>query len=365
MSYRGLAAVLMVMAVASMGPAPAAGQPGSFSGASSELRGLVVSDDDDAIIPRTPWGHPDLQGLWNNSTTTPLERMTAEEQAQGRQAQRAVSEATGGTGAGWLELGGGLDRESLIVDPPDGRIPISPAAVQRLIDRENARSGRGEADSWLDRNTWERCISRTLPIAMIPNIYNANYQILQTPTHLVILMEMIHEARIIPLDGRPHAADGIRQWLGDGRGHWEGDTLVVETLHFNDRLDGGDLQPSHIIQTTHRGSGETLRLVERFTPTDANTIDYRFTVEDPQAYTRPYTVAIPMHRRDASDPLNSLFEYACHEGNHAMVNLLTGGRANEQAALDGAALVRQQRLDAGHPGLREPAVPIVPAAQPQ
>ena len=175
-------------------------------------------------------------------------------------------------------------------------------------------------------------------------------------------MEMIHEARIIPLDGRPHAADGIRQWLGDGRGHWEGDTLVVETIHFNDRLDGGDLQPSHIIQTTHRASGKTLRLVERFTLIDANTIDYRFTVEDPQAYTRPYTVAIPMRRRDAGDLLNHLFEYACHEGNHAMVNLLKAGRADEQAALDAAALVRQQRIEAGHPGLREPAVPIVPSA---
>ena len=364
MSDRCLAMSLSIVTIMLWGPSPAAGQARISSGASVELNGLVVSEDA-SILPRTPWGHPDLQGLWNNSTTTPLERMTAEEQARGRHAQRAVSEATGGTGAGWLELGGELDRESLIVDPPDGRIRMRPEAVQRLIDREDARRGRGEADSWLDRNSWERCISRTLPIAMIPNIYNANYQILQTPTHLVLLMEMIHEARIIPLDGRPHAANAIRQWLGDGRGHWEGDTLVVETVHFNDRLDGGDLQPSHIIQTTHRGSGETLRLVERFTLTDANTIDYQFTVEDPQVYTRDYTVAIPMRRRDASDPLNSLFEYACHEGNHAMVNLLTGGRANEQAALDGAALVRQQRVEAGHPGLREPAVPIVPPVPPQ
>ena len=364
MRYRGLATSLTIITVVmSLASAPAAGQARTSSGASVELNGLVVSEDT-SILPRTPWGHPDLQGLWNNSTTTPLERMTAEEQERGRLAQQAVSRATGGTGAGWLELGGELERESLIVDPPDGRIPMRAEAVQRLIAREDARRGRGEADSWLDRNTWERCISRTLPIAMIPNIYNANYQILQTPTHVVILVEMIHEARIIPLDGRPHAADGIRQWLGDGRGHWEGDTLVVDTIHFNDRLDGGDLQPSHIIQTTHRASGETLRLVERFTLTDANTIDYRFTVEDPQAFTRPYTVAIPMRRRDASELLNHLFEYACHEGNHAMVNLLTAGRADEQAALDGAALVRRQRIEAGHPGIREPAVPIVPAAPP-
>lgn len=328
------------------------------SGASTELRGLVVSDGE-STLPRTPWGNPDLQGIWNNSTTTPFERLTASEQERGRLAQEPVRRATGGTGAAWIERAEGLERESLIVDPPDGRIPMTDAAMARLIAREHARRDRGEADSWLDRNSWERCISRTLPIAMIPNIYNANYQILQTPTHIAILIEMIHEARIIPLDGRPHASDGIRQWLGDSRGSWDGDTLVVETVHFNDRLDGGDLQPSHIIQTTHRGPGDTLRLVERFTPIDANTIDYRVTVEDQETYTQPYTVAIPMHRRDASDPLNHLFEYACHEGNHAMVNLLTAGRADEQTALDAAALVRQQRIDAGHPGVREPAVPFV------
>ena len=131
---------------------------------------------------------------------------------------------------------------------------------------------------------------------MIPTLYNANYQIFQTPDHFVLLMEMIHEARIVPLDGTPHAAGAIRQWLGDGRGRWEGDTLVVETLHFNGKLDGGDYQPSHVTPTGPRGSGETLRLTERFTLVDANTIDYRVTVEDPQTLAVPYTAAIPMHR---------------------------------------------------------------------
>ena len=306
-------------------------------------------------VPRTPWGHPDLQGLWNNSTTTPLERMTAEERAQGREARRPVIAATRGTGAAYPEQKGPLDRDSLIIDPPDGRMSMTPQAIRRLIDRENARAGRGEADSWLDRNTWERCISHTLPVAMIPNLYNANYHIFQTPHYVVLVVEMIHEARIIPLDGRPHASDEIRQWLGDSRGHWEGDTLVVETVHFNDKLDGADYQSSHVIQTGHRGSGETLRLVERFTLVDADTIDYRFTVADPQTYMRPYTAAIPMHRSD-SDVV--LFEYACHEGNHAMVNLLTAGRGDEQQALDAAALVSRQRINAGHPGVREPAVPF-------
>jgi len=344
-------AIAAAIALIALAPIPVAtqAQPGH-----SESGGL----------PRTPWGHPDLQGIWNNSTNTPLERMTPEEQERGRQALEPVRRATEGTGAAWPETGGRLDQPALIVDPPDGRLPqLRPAAVQRLLTRELARHGRGEADSWLDRNTWERCISRTLPVAMIPNLYNNNYQILQTPDHIVIVMEMIHEARVIPLDGRPHASGKIRQWLGDSRGRWEGDTLVVETMHFNNKLDGGDLQPSHVIQTGHRGSGETLRLVERFRRIDADTIDYQFTVDDPQTYTRPYTVAIPFRRTDTE---TRLYEYACHEGNHAMINLLEGGRANEQGAVEAGERVSRQRLEAGHPGIREPAVPIIaPGAVPQ
>ena len=309
----------------------------------------------DWTAPRTPWGHPDLQGVWNNSTNTPLERMTSEEQEAARRAAAPVRAATEGTGAGWLEPGKGVGA-SLVVDPPDGRIPMTAAAVKRLVDREQARSGRGEADSWLDRNSWERCISRTLPTAMIPNAYNANYQILQTPDYVAILVEMIHDSRIIPLDGRPHVGQNIRGWLGDSRGRWEGDTLVVETTNFNNRLDGGPLQPTHVIQTGYRGSGETLRLVERFTRINATTIDYRFTVHDPVTFTRPYTVAIPMRKSVE----NGIPEYACHEGNYGMPNLLKAGRANEKGAIEAAALVRRQRIEGGHPGIREPAAPIVP-----
>jgi hypothetical protein len=309
------------------------------------------------VQQRTPWGHPDLQGVWNNATPTPLERMTPEEQERGRRAMGPVRDATEGTGAGWPELGKKV-APSLVVDPPDGRIPMTAAAIKRLVEREQARSHRGEADSWLDRNSWERCISRTLPTAMIPNIYNANYQIVQTPTHVAILVEMIHDARIIPLDGRAHVGQDIRMWMGDSRGRWEGDTLVVETTNFNDRIDGGPLQPSHVIQTGYRGSGATLRLVERFTRIDATTIDYRFTVEDPVTFTRPYTVSIPMSKDNTQ---TGIAEYACHEGNYAMINLLRAGRADEEAAIAAAALVRQQRIDAGHPGVREPAAPIVAA----
>jgi len=341
---------------------PVAGQGDRlYSGAATHLGGLL-DPAEEGVIPKTPWGAPDLRGVWNNSTDTPLENMTEAEKERGQLAQQAVIEATGGTGAAWIERSGTLLRESLVVDPPDGRIPeLLPAARHRLIERENARQGRGEADSWLDRNSWERCISRTMPVAMIPNGYNANYQILQTPDYIAILIEMIHESRIIPLDGRPHVSNGVTQWLGDSRGYWNGDTLVVETERFNDRLDGGEYQPSHVIQTGHRGPGDTMRLVERFRMIDANQIDYEVTVEDPQTFTRPYTLSIPMTRRDTTtNPLNHLFEYACHEGNHGMMNLLSGGRVDEQLALDAAALVSKQRKEAGHPGVREPAVPFVP-----
>ena len=361
MDFQGFVVAWVVVVVVSLFPVSVAGQDRpTSSGAPIGISGLLAPSEG-TTLPQTPWGHPDLQGVWNNSTTTPLERITAEERERGRLAQEPVRRATAGTGAGWLEQARGRDRASLVVDPPDGRIPeILPEALQRLVDRENARRGRGEGDSWLDRNSWERCISRTLPVAMIPNIYNANYQIVQTPNWFVVIMEMIHEARIIPLDGRPHVPDGIRQWLGDSRGRWEGDTLVVETTRFNNRLDGGDYQPSHIIQTGHRGSGRTLRLIEHFQLVDENTLDYRITVDDTKTFTQPYTMAIPMTRRDTTDPLNHLFEYACHEGNHAMVNLLKAARADEQTALDAAARVSLQRIEAGHPGIREPAVPILP-----
>ena len=364
MSYRRLVVCWILVAVVSLAPTPAASQeaPRSASGAATGIGGLLAPADS-TTLPRTPWGHPDLQGVWNNSTSTPLERRTEAEKERGQLAQEAVIEATRGTGAGWIERASGLDRESLVIDPPDGRIPeLLPAAKQRLIDRENGRTGHGEGDSWLDRNTWERCITRTMPVTMIPNAYNANYQILQTPDHVVILIEMIHESRVIPLDGRPHVSDGVRQWLGDSRGRWEGDTLVVETERFNNRMDGGDYQPSHVIQTGHRGPGGTMRLVERFRMVDANTIDYQFTLEDPKTFTRSYTVAIPWTRRDTTNPLNHLFEYACHEGNHAMANLLRAARTDEQQALEATARVSRQRIGAGHPGIREPAVPFVPVA---
>jgi hypothetical protein len=292
---------------------------------------------------RTLWGDPDLQGVWNNATGTPLERpdefadrpvlteQEAAELAEQAQVRRDAPPRAGDPGtynAFWSDTGRGVleTRTSLVVDPPDGRIPsLTPAALKREAERAAVRRTRGPADSHEDRNRWERCLARGLPMA--PGPYNNTYQIFQTPGYVVILMEMIHDVRIVPLDGRPHLPGGIRQWLGDSRGRWEGQTLVVETRNFIEELDGGTYLPSHrgaLFQ--HRGTGESLRIVERFTRVSADTIVYEFTLDDPQTYTRPWTAEVLMTRTD-----DRLFEYACHEGNRGLVNILTGARADDAA----------------------------------
>ena len=339
------------------------------------------------VTPRTPWGHPDLQGIWDTASGIPLERskelgnkaeLTADEiaarrdqAARRRQEQETIAAAARESASVATELtptqlagvvGPSVDfnpglppnrptyaRTSLIVDPPDGRIPpLTPEARKRLEAREAARAHRGEGDSWLDRNSWERCVTRTLPLAML-STYNSNYQIIQSPDYVVVLLEMIHEARIIPLDGRAPLGKGVPQWLGSSRGRWEGDTLVVETTNFVDKLDGGSFMPSHPnIVFTHRGSGATLKLVERFTRIDAHTIDYRFTLIDPQTYTKPWTASVPM-RSDGTPP--RVFEYACHEGNLGMANLLAAARSDEAGALEAARAEARERLEAGQPGV--------------
>jgi hypothetical protein len=194
------------------------------------------------------------------------------------------------------------------VDPDDGRIPpLTPEAKNIAETKSRARRARGEADSWVDRSLWERCITRGTP--RIPNNYNSNWQIIQTPEHVVIVQEMIHETRIIPLDGRAHLGGHVRQWLGDSRGRWDGDTLVVETMNFND-------------QAEFRGfSLRNARLTERFRRTAPDQIDYEFTIEDSSTYTRPWTVSLPMTRGTQS------YEYGCHEGNYGLRNILSGARA--------------------------------------
>ena len=326
MSHRFLAplgTLVAVIAVMSQAPAPAAGQsPGS------------------SPPPRTSWGDPDLQGTWTNTTTTPLQRpadlqgkefLTEEEWAErnpasgGTPTDLTPSMPTGAYNAFWFEQGELSRRTSLIVDPLDGKLPPVTAGEERL-QSERIDSFRGARDpstrfnSWEDFNTYDRCLTRGLPGAMMPGFYNHNYQILQTPDYVAIVVEMIHDARIIPLDARAHLSPTVRQVLGDSRGHWEGDTLVIETTNFTEKVHG----------TSAGGTvfgGDEHHLVERFTRVDADTIDYRVTVTNPTVWTGPWTAAMPM-----TAMVGSLFEYACHEGNYALPNILSGTRVEEARA---------------------------------
>jgi hypothetical protein len=293
---------------------------------------------------RTPWGEPDLQGIWTIETVTPLERpqefagkeFLTEQEAAAFEAQTVASRVDVPPRAGdpgtynqfWFDRGTKVvqtRRTSLIVDPPDGRIPWSSegqASRKRLAQRP-----QGPFDSWVDLDTGERCLTDGL--AMVPlQQYNMNYHVLQSPGYLVIQHEMFHDFRIIPTDGRPHAGIGIRQWLGDARGRWEGNTLVVETTNFADKTHYRWSAP-------WRASRPTLRLVERFTRVDADTIDYRVTIEDPAMFARPWTAAVPMSKNQAERGVTRgrLYEYACHEGNHSMINVLSGARAAEKASV--------------------------------
>jgi hypothetical protein len=279
--------------------------------------------------PRTPWADPDLQGIWTNSdeAIVPIERpaefegrpLLTEEEAEQRatrSAERILNDGGTGSYAWYWRERGNSRRTSQIVIPPDGRLPpLTEEGRKRAAAREQARRGRGPSDSWEDRTLWERCITRGVPGAMIPTSYNNNYQILQVPGYVVILYEMIHDARIIPLDGYPHIGQRIRQWMGDSRGRWEGNTLVVDVTNFSDKAE-------------FRGSGETLHVIERFKRADADTIDYQFTVDDPTQFTRPWTVALPLKRHDGYQ-----IEYGCHEGNRGLESILSGARADEKAEL--------------------------------
>ena len=404
MSHRCLASVLTVIAVVALAAIPVAAQP----------------------APRTPWGTPDLGGIWDFRSITPLQRpeeladqefLTEEEAAnleqetvernerllhnpaQRTQAGNNVDRREGG-GVGaynnyWLDRGTTVvssRRTSLIVDPPNGRIPPLTLAAEERAEARRAYRRDHPADSWEDRGLNDRCMFTTgLPI--IPSAYNNNVHLLQTPDHVAMLIEMTHTLRIVPLNGRPHGA--LRQWVGESRGHWEGDTLVVETelvvgrssargrtgpnAHSNaswpDTLQeftvedpetarpwtavsrcavrGSDvrirvprrqlLHGGHPHWSTGRGAGGSrsrngikgtgpnAHLVERFTRVGPDTLQYEFTVEDPETFARPWTAVLPLTRSE--DPM---FEYACHEGNYSMEGILTGARAEEQAAAEAA-----------------------------
>jgi hypothetical protein len=207
----------------------------------------------------------------------------------------------------------------LVVDPPDGKIPpMTQSGQARIAARAAARRalGHGPSDSWEDRSYYDRCITRGLPGSMIPAIYGNSYEIVQSPGFVAITYEMIHETRIIPLDGKPHVGSKIASYMGDARGHWEGDTLVVETRNFKD-------------ETTYRNAnGATLRLIERFTRTGPETVKWSVTVDDPETWTKPWTFAMPL----TLDHTQPVLEYSCHEGNLGLANILSAARSDERAA---------------------------------
>jgi len=324
--------------------------------------------------PRTPDGKPDLQGNWSNETQTPLERMgkqgatlTADEAKAIEDRAKLVAEyrdqasdpnrptppkggedrllapgtpsfieqvsaqaggKVGGYNGFWLDPGDkvitidGVARSSIVVDPPDGRVPaLTPEARQRNADRMAANKKFAEFDHPEIRGLAERCLlsfgSNAGP-PMLPNyFYNNNYQIVQTKDHVMIMTEMVHDVRVIRLGAQQqHPPSHVKLWLGDSIGRWEGDTLVVETTNF------------HPLQR-YRGASENLKVIERFTRTGPDTILYKFTIEDPTTFTAPWSGEVPFNRID-----EMIFEYACHEGNYALSNILGGARAQERRATE-------------------------------
>jgi hypothetical protein len=294
--------------------------------------------------PKTPWGHPDISGIYTNKdeTNTPLERP---DQFKGRSAeefsaadldkltkerQAIAAKIAGGiggaeTGAGpthWYEhLKGSSSRAWLIIDPPDGKLPaMTPQAMKReaaYAALNDARNGEGRADSWLDRSLYDRCITRGLPGSMMPAIYGNSYQILQSPDSVAIRYEMIHETRVIPLDNRPHVSQRLREYLGDARAHWDGNTLVVETTNFTNKTHMG---------YNNRYNSEKYTLTERFMPVAANRLQWQVTIDDPDTWTRPWTFTMPLIRDDSQQ----VFEYGCHEGNLGLEHILSAARAEER-----------------------------------
>jgi hypothetical protein len=318
----------------------------------------IVKRDAGYTVPRTPWGDPDLQGKWPSTDMvgTPMQRdtklgtrnvLTEQEykQVKERFARQAAQDKAdfdlenptttpGGDVGGpvsplphWLERGKPQYQASLIVDPPDGRIPpLTPQAQKRQAAAREAREGRGPADSYTDRSLYDRCISRGIAGSILPVIYNNGNEIVQAPGFVAIRNEMIHETRIVSLDERPHPSPHIKMWMGDSRGHWDGDTLVVETRNI------GSFAPGIGVNGGGTRHSNDITITERFTRMSANAMLYEMRVDDPKTWTRPWTIQFPLKRDDNY----GYYEYACHEGNYSLFNILSGARADEKAAADAA-----------------------------
>jgi hypothetical protein len=316
MRNRGLMLLAVVVAVVGLALAAAAGSQGQSTGTTSDGEGTAE------WTARTPAGQPDLQGTWTNYTATPFEVFDPKD-TPGVYSGDPDGSARG-TGPGFLNdtTGRTLTKgRSLVIDPPNGRVPIMPWAEER----RNYKLAHIQ-DHWENHTTWERCITRGVPGGIFPAGYGSGYQILQGPGYVAILYEMIHEARMIPLDGRAHVGAGIRTWNGDSRGRWEGTTLVVDITNYNNK---GSVATNVATQRVRAiPQSEDLHVVERFTRVDENTINYEATIEDPKVFTSPWKVAFTMQR----EPEYAIFEYACHEGNHGLPNTLSAGRARDNAA---------------------------------
>jgi len=288
---------------------------------------------------RTPWGDPDLQGIYTNKdeNNTPFERpaefagkrlsdfgeeemallQKQRQEAAAKQASSIGGTAENDTGAGpphWYEHFDAANAQPwLVIEPDDGMVPLlTQSARDRAAARQAARKGRGPSDSYTDRSLYDRCISRGVPDVMRPIIYGASYDITQAPGYVVIRNEMIHDARVVPLDGRPRLSSAIRQYMGDSRGRWEGNTLVVETTNIHDAM-------------LYRGASSGLKVTERFTPVSADVLSWTARMEDPTTWERPWAIRMPLKRDDTQ----AIFEFACHEGNRALPNILSAARAEE------------------------------------
>ena len=312
-SIRPLCFLTVALAVGSLVPGRLAGQ------ATDRARTNAAATH--WTPPRTPDGQPDIQGIWTNYDNTPFETFSSGDKP-GLYAgdPEGTSRGTGPASFPVDTTGRKLTRRpSLVVEPPSGRVPVMAWAEKKKDD-----SLLHVADSWEYQTAWERCITRGVPGGIFPASYNSGYRIVQAPGYVVIFYEMIHEARIIPIDGRPHVGAGIRMWNGDSRGHWEGNTLVIDITNYNDK---GNIATNVATQRIRAlPQSEALHVVERFTPLDANTIDYEVTIDDPKVFTSRWKVAMPLTREHN----HHLFEYACHEGNYALPNTLSAGRAKDK-----------------------------------
>lgn len=311
----GLLCAMSGLLLVLVSPALGQGQPQS----TKQMTGATKSAAKPSNTPRTPDGQPDIQGTWINYDSTPFER--PDPATSSKQAAPSPMPALPTVSLPFADQGPSVaKRTSMVVDPPDGRVPLTAWAEQRR-DYSLAHV----QDSWEYNTPWERCITRGVPGGIFPVNYDNAYEILQTPGYVVILYNMIHDTRIIPIDGRPHIPQDVRQWNGDPRGHWEGNTLVVETSNFN----GKGMIASANLNGRVRSIPETedAYVVERFTRVDSKTINYEVTIKDSKAYSSPWTVAMPLSK----DNSFRMYEYACHEGNQNYMEITLGaGRLQDK-----------------------------------